>query len=230
MDKSRSRRKRGSLSPEEIVAAAMSLLDSEGESALTFTRLGEELSASPTAFYRHFGSRAELVSEIADRLDALSLAGFEPTDDWRADLTELAWRAWRVALEHPAAAALSLGIITNGVEELRAVEAVLRALHVAGLRGRVAVVYYQAYANLVLSAAQSQAARLAAADNAGGPLRLVQAYSPADPNQFPFADSVRNELRRVDYEEVFATQLKMYVDALELVIAREGINAGPSPR
>src|SRR5690606_22448545 len=64
----RSRRKRGSLSPEEIVAAALAVLDREGEDTLTFAHLGEELKASPTAVYRHFASRADLVRAMADHL------------------------------------------------------------------------------------------------------------------------------------------------------------------
>jgi len=219
MAESRSRRKRGSLSAEEIVAAALSLLDREGESALTFARLGQELSASPTAVYRHFASRADLVVGLADHLDELSLDDYEPSDDWRADLVDLAWRAWRTAVNHPAAAAEAMGVITNGIHELRAVDAVLRALHQAGLRGREAVVHYQVYTNLVLGSAQSHAMHLARVVDGAADDAWVQIYTPRDPSQYPYAEAVKAELRLVDPEEVFGRQLDILLSAITAGVA-----------
>ncbi|MGB4778858.1 TetR/AcrR family transcriptional regulator [Microbacterium sp.] len=217
MTEPRARRKRGSLSPDEIVAASLALLDREGESPLTFALLGRELESSPTAVYRHFASRADLLRAIADHLDGLSLRGYEPHDDWRADLEDLAWRAWNVAIAHPAAASLALGIITNGIHELRAVDAVLRALHQSGLRGREAVIYYQVYANLVLGAAQAQATRLSATGSGRDQDDWLQVYTPSDPSAYPYAEAVKTELRRVNYEEVFGKQLELFLAALALV-------------
>jgi AcrR family transcriptional regulator len=217
----RSGRKRGSLSPEEIVGAALALLDREGEDALTFAHLGAELKASPTAVYRHFASRADLLRAMSDHLDGLSLVGYEPTDRWRDDLIDLGWRAWRTAVQHPAAAAIAMNLPTNGMHELRAVDAVLRAIRRAGLEGREAVVYYQAYANLVLGASQAQAMRIASSERGAGAGEWVQVYTPTDPAQFPDAEALKDELRLVDYEEVFAKQLEMCLDALALVVTQK---------
>ena len=85
-----SRRKRGSLSTGEIVMASMRVLDTEGPAALTFNRLGKELRSSPTAVYRHYSSRQEILLAVAEHLDFLSLDKYSPTDDWRNDLTQLA--------------------------------------------------------------------------------------------------------------------------------------------
>ncbi|MEO7123246.1 MAG: helix-turn-helix domain-containing protein [Lacisediminihabitans sp.] len=213
-DGTHSRRKRGSISPDEIVAAALRLLDGEGESALTFTRLGAELKASPTAVYRHFASRQDLVLAIAETLDGISLDGYVPTDDWKFDLNDLAWRAWRVAEEHPAAAAIAMGLNTNGINELRAVDAVLRALHMRGLRGRDAVAHYQVYSNLVLAAAAAHGSLLASSYGDQTKEGWVQSYSPADPLRYPYAEAVKVELRLVDYKEVFSRQVAMFLEVL----------------
>lgn len=215
-DVTRPRRKRGSISQDEIVSAALRLIDAEGEPALTFSRLGDELKASPTAVYRHFSSRHELIRAIADHLDGISIEGYEPTDDWRTDLEDLAWRAWRTAIAHPAAAAQSLAIVTNGVNELRAVELVLRAIHAAGIRGRAAVIQYQVYTNFVLSAASTLGARLSAPDADEVETGWIQVYAPKDPTLFPHAEAAKAELALVNYEEVFAKQLGMYLDALDM--------------
>ena len=214
-----SRRKRGSLSPAEIVLAAIKVLDNEGPDALTFIRLGRELKASSTAVYRHFSSRQELIVAVADYLDSLSLLDYTPTDSWREDLTNLAWRAWNVANQHPAAASIAMGLITNGESELKAVDSVLRAICQAGLSGRQAVIHYQVYGNLVLGGAMAQGLRLSDelySASAG----FTQSYSPADPTQFPYADSLKDDLRIVDYTQVFGRQVEMYLDALEVAAAR----------
>ncbi len=230
MAEQRSRRKRGSLSAEQIVAAVVNILDREGESALTFARLGEELQSAPTAVYRHFASREELITAIAEYLDGVSLAGYVPTDDWRTDLEDLAWRAWRTAVAHPAAAAISLNIITNGMNELRAVDALLRALHHAGLSGLEAVVQYQVFANLVLGAAAAHGGRLAALDGKRAAGGWVQVYAPVDSADYPYAEALKSELRLVDYEVVFATQIEMYLDALALVASGTSVLRATLPQ
>ena len=215
-----SRRKRGSLSTGEIVMASMRVLDTEGPAALTFNRLGKELQASPTAVYRHYASRQELLLAVAEHLDFLSLENYSPSDDWRNDLTQLAWRAWDVANLHPAAASIAMGLITNGVNELSAVEAVLRAIRTAGLRGRQAVIHYQVYANLVLGAAMAQGQRLSDMQFAETN-DIYQVYSPGDPGKWPYADELKDDLRVVDYVEVFRRQVEMYLDALGLAVDRQ---------
>jgi AcrR family transcriptional regulator len=218
-----SRRKRGSLSTGEIVMASIRVLDTEGPAALTFNRLGKELRSSPTAVYRHYASRQDLVVALAEHLDYLSLENYEPSDNWREDLTELAWRAWEVANKHPAAASVAMGLITNGANELNAVEAVLRAITQAGLHGRQAVIHYQVYANLVLGAAMAQGSRLSEglyekADD------HYQVYSPSDPAKWPITEGLKDDLRVVDYVEVFRRQVEMYLDALGLAVARQHRN------
>jgi len=221
-EEKRTRRKRGSLSRAEIVDAALRLMDGEGESALTFSRLGAELKSSPTAVYRHFASREDLLLALADRLDGISLEGYEPTDDWRADLTDLAWRAWRTAEEHPAAAAVTLLMVANSINELRAVEWILRAMAVAGLRGRPAVMQYQVYTQMVLGTASAYGARLVHTGSREVADGWIQVYAPTDPSQYPHAEAAKAELAMMNYREVFAKQLDMYLAALELVVLDEG--------
>lgn len=218
----RSRRRRGSISRHEIVVAALRVLDTHGEHALTFAQLGKELVSAPTAVYRHFASRDDLILALGDHLDALSLAGYTPTDDWRADLIDLAWRAWRQAIEHPAASSIALGIVTNGTNELRAVESVLRALNKAGLHGRVAVVHYQVYSNLVLNAAAAHGSRLSRLTS---DREWLQVYEPADPSQYPYATAAREDLKRLDYEEVFARQLEMFLEGVHAAAAADPVES-----
>lgn len=56
------------LDRERILAAAEAIADREGVGKLTMRRLGAELGADPTALYRHFRNKHELLIELADRL------------------------------------------------------------------------------------------------------------------------------------------------------------------
>jgi predicted RNA polymerase sigma factor len=113
-------------------------------------------------------------------------------------------------------------LITNGVHELTAVEAVLQAITRAGLSGRQAVIHYQVYANLVMGGARAQGMRLAESLGTAKSV-FTQVYSPGDPTQWPNAELLKEDLRVVDYTEVFRRQVEMYLDALELAVQRQGV-------
>ena len=174
----RKRLRRGSLSRDVIVETALRILDEDGVDALTFNRLGAELSAASTSVYRHFASRDQIIVAIADELDRISLEGYEPHDDWRESLRDLALRAWHTAESHPAAASMAMTRTTRGIHELRAVDAVLEAVHRAGWEGSEAVMHYATFTTSVLFSSAHYAARLLN-EAAEGREGWVQEYHPA---------------------------------------------------
>ncbi|GGR89316.1 TetR family transcriptional regulator [Streptomyces humidus] len=192
----------------------MRILDEDGPDALTFQRLGKELSSSATAVYRYFASRDHLMVAVADELDRISLEGYERHESWTESLRDLAIRAWNTALDHPAAAALCMGRVTRGAHELRAVDAVLEAFHRGGWRGRAAVLHYQAYSNFVLAAASNNAWRLVN-QRFGAEVNWVQEYQSADPDAYPYAEAAKEYLRTVDMTAVFHRQTDILLAALE---------------
>lgn len=83
---------------QEIVAAALELLEREGESALTMAGLGKALGIRAPSLYKHFAGKAELEAAIlAAGLEQLAsaFAAAPPTLEGVAR----AYRAW--ALAHP---------------------------------------------------------------------------------------------------------------------------------
>src|SRR5689334_21856758 len=60
--------RRGTLTPELIVTESLRLLDAQGVAGFSMPNLGRALGADPTAVYRHFASKDDLVLAIADRL------------------------------------------------------------------------------------------------------------------------------------------------------------------
>lgn len=71
------------LSRDRIVATAVALLDSRGESGLTFRALSERLATGPGAIYGHIANKDDLLTAACDAVVAAALrpaaAGTAPT-------------------------------------------------------------------------------------------------------------------------------------------------------
>jgi AcrR family transcriptional regulator len=73
------------LDRERILAAAEAIVAGEGVGKLTMRRIGAELGADPTAVYRHFRNKDELLKQLADRMFG-TLPEVDPALDWREQL------------------------------------------------------------------------------------------------------------------------------------------------
>ncbi len=211
----RRRLHRGALSREAIVSAAVQILDEHGLNGLTFARLGKQLGASPTAMYRHFFSREEILTAVADDLIRQSIDGYVPAESWLDSLRDLAYRAWHTFEKHPAAAAQTYHRLTLGPNELRVVEEILAALHQAGWRGEDAVKQYHMYSQFVLSISGRHAAQVAQ-DETGSSVAAtwVQEYRPARPEDYPYVSAVREELRSTDFFDVYVGLVDALLSAM----------------
>jgi len=92
---------RDTLTREQIVQAAIDLLDSEGLEGLNMRALGSRLGSAATAVYWHVGSKDNLVGLAADQvwhevaLPDLAAAG------WRAAATAMATELHAMLTRHP---------------------------------------------------------------------------------------------------------------------------------
>ena len=93
--------RRGELSRERVLAAALRLLEEEGESALSMRRVARQLGTAPMSLYRHVRDKSDLVDGVIAR--ALGEVATSPPEgrDWAE--RSIAWmRALRVELnQHP---------------------------------------------------------------------------------------------------------------------------------
>lgn len=85
----RVRAPRGALSRERVLEAALSLLEREGEGALSMRRVAAELGSAPMSLYRHVQNKEDLVDGVIGlALEDLTTRPLEG-DDWPA--RALAW-------------------------------------------------------------------------------------------------------------------------------------------
>lgn len=89
------------LTADDVVEAALRIVEAEGVAALTMRRLADEIGAAVTAIYHHVGNRDALLDLLVDRLldDMESVRGAGRTP--KARIASLAHR-WRdELLAHP---------------------------------------------------------------------------------------------------------------------------------
>jgi len=208
--------RRGSLTPERIVDASLELLDKHGIAGFSLPKLGRALGADPTAVYRHFASKDDLVLAIADRLIAESMAGMEPRGCWVDTVIEGTRRLRAVYLAHPAAASLSASRTTGGPAEMQAINFLIGAVLEAGFEDAEAVRVYRALGDFALYFAGGEADFLALDERAQASDRATwtRAYLAVDRAEFPHIWQVRLELPEVIDDAIFDTILSLVIGGL----------------
>lgn len=213
----RTKRSGSQLSQEAIIDASLRLAARGSADAFTVRRLGEELGADPTAIYRHFRDKDELVLSVADRAYGEILEGIPDGLSWQDRLRALARESFRVALKYPAVASSTASRTTRRPNEFRIVELILGAIAEAGLDGAEAAVHYRAVGDALL-AHVGQHAAYALYDpeiRAGDEGSWTREYRTVDPVRFPRITRLSRELAEVTTQQVYEVQ----VEALILAIA-----------
>jgi AcrR family transcriptional regulator len=207
---------RGSLTRELLVRESLRLLDKDGVAGFSLPKLGRALGADPTAIYRHFASKDDLILAIAEALIGEGAAGLEPSECWVRTLSEVARRTRRTALAHPAAASITVYRTTQGAAEMRVVEMIISALHQAGFTGKDAAVTYRAFGDFALFWCGGEASFLALDEKAQRADReaWTRAYLVADRALYPDIWRIREELPAVKDDEIFETILSLVLDGI----------------
>jgi AcrR family transcriptional regulator len=153
--KSRPRGRRG-LDRNEILDAAFDMLSRDGEVAFSVRKLGASIGIDPMTVLHHFGSKDELLRRIADRaLATVELP--EPSENWRADLRNVAAAYRDLAHRHPRLFHLHFRFHATGPADHASSEVVYRALRTAGLRDAEAAGLGLAFYAFILGYALAEA-------------------------------------------------------------------------
>jgi len=223
-------RRRAALSREVIIEAALSIGSKEGGSALTFSRLGKELGADPTAVYRHFRDKDELVVALTDRMVSESV---DRVRDVSPD--EVGWREWlrqvmhsirSVYLDRPAIAILAASRTAASASETESVERIIEVLHGAGLPVLQAAEVYRALVDLALAFTQYSAAwsLLDPEYQERDEQAWTVTYATLPEERFPLLRQSATRLVELNRDDkaVFEFALGIFLDGVEARIAREG--------
>lgn len=214
---STARRTRASLSRELILETALRITLEQPTTPLTLSRLGAELAADPTALYRHFRSRDELIRELGDHLFGEAAELIDTSGDWRDSLRAVASAVREVMLRRPALAA-DLGVrFTGGPNERTGAGIVADVFRRAGFPEAEVLGHTRAFGEFMLAQVVMAASMLAMPPDAQefelGVARSLYGPSMGDT---PY-----------EYEDDVASQIvDIYVAGLEARLARTAPTAG----
>lgn len=216
------RRRRPTLDREMIVDAALRLAQRPDPEAMSFRALGRELGADPTAVYRHFRDRNELVEAALDRLLGEVAASIESDLVWRDRLRATAVTYFEAIVAHPVIGAEAGHRTTGGPGELAMLELLLASLVEAGLSRERVVRYYSLLAGYAASMAAAAAAYRLHDDRVQLPAdRIwVGTHGLLDPTRYPTAIELRDELAALRTDEVFLSGFELLLDAVATTAVR----------
>lgn len=213
----RKRLPRGTLSQEVIIAAAFRVADATGIDNLTFQSLGKELSAHPTAIYRHFRSKDDLALALIDALHAEALAATPPpSDDWAEDLMQIAVHTHEAFLRHPRVGAMAAPRTSRRENEFRSVERKIDCMRRAGLNDADAARYYRVFADVILgySAMDASLATLPAEIRDADMRAWRTDYTSLSPERYPNISAIAGHFYALDDPENFRTAIQAVIDTV----------------
>ncbi|MFC5183505.1 TetR/AcrR family transcriptional regulator [Actinomadura harenae] len=157
------RREQPSLGREQIVAAALELLDAEGIDALSMRKLGTRLNAGATSMYTHVANKDELLELVVDEVyGEIELPAPGDPADWQAAVSRCMHGVRAAFLRHPWAVSVlgETGLAYLGPNVLRLMEGLLAVLEDGGLEPAAAEQAVHTVIAYVVGVATSESATL----------------------------------------------------------------------
>src|SRR6185437_11467239 len=81
--------KRRTLATEDVVAAAVEIVDQQGVDALTIRRVAEACGVSPMGLYRHIRDKDDLLDRVVDSVVGPGLQDLDANGSWDQQVAEL---------------------------------------------------------------------------------------------------------------------------------------------
>lgn len=205
---------RPQLDREVIVTAAIDLA-ATGE-PITFRSLGSALGTDPTAVYRHFRDKEELMQATVDRLIVAMLDQLDGDAPWRDQLREGALLSMDIFAAHPRVGVEASAIATGGPGELRAIDWILTQLDRAGLAKEQTVRFYAAYSSYVLAASAALSQQRLTEDETGRTSRWIGDLRAVDAARLPALAALLPELVALADRDVYVTGIEVFLDSIEV--------------
>jgi len=153
------RRSTRSLTLDQIVDAAMELLERDGLGAVTIRAVAERLGVGAMTLYTYVGTKEGLLAAIASRhLESVAFPG--PDLPWRERIVGTFRVVHDLFAANPELAGIAASQSIDEIGAFRGAEVVLGALREAGLSDQRAIEAFDALASYLTGFALREAARL----------------------------------------------------------------------
>jgi AcrR family transcriptional regulator len=216
----RAERRTDALSKERIVEAAIGILDTDGESALTFRALTARLATGAGAIYWHVASKDELLAATTDDVIARAMTGVVGDAEPREALRAIAVAVFDAIDAHPwVGTQLSREPWQSAV--LQIFEGIGEQLQALGVPGRAQLDCASALLNYILGLAGQYAAgaRLIprGTDRSAFLAAVAARWVQRDPAQYPFVHQMAAQLAGHDDREQFLAGIDLILAGITTV-------------
>jgi AcrR family transcriptional regulator len=219
----RTQRRQESLSRDRIIEASIELLDSRGESGLTFRALSERLATGPGAIYWHIANKSDLLAAACDAVVARTMNETVVTRP-ETTIRAVALGLFDVINDHPwvGSALTSSPGLSPIVRILERIGQQIRALGVPDEKQWASVGALMAYMLGVSrqNAANGQLARTLGLDRSDFLEAVSTAWSQLDPEEYPFARSIVRQIRDHDDRMDFLAGIDLILSGIKSSRAR----------
>lgn len=234
------RRRRGTLSRERVLRAALVLADEGGLESLTMHAIGRRLGVQAMSLYRHVENKADLLDGLVD-LVVSEVEVPMSSADWKAAMRQRAISARRVFARHRWAIGLVESRPRPGAVTLRHHEWVLGVLLEAGFSPAMAARAYNLLDSYIYGFALQEASL-----TYGSPEEQAEVgqatLQQLPPDEYPHLARVAREFIEAgtEYGAGFEFGLELILDGIEraqaqadpreVPLGREARSTGPPPR
>jgi TetR/AcrR family tetracycline transcriptional repressor len=212
---------RRALSEEQILDAALRLLDEGGSTAFSVRGIAAAVGVAPNAVYTYFPDRAAVVKGLVERLlgEVEAAVPADPGLSWRDGVEAMALGVRQVLTAHPAAVPLMIGGPMDGPHALRLGERLLELLGAAGLSPADAA--HASYL-LIVYTFGSMALEVADLDRVSAPLppeadrvaARLEAFAMTPVDRFPLSAAVAPTMAAYVSTEQYLWGLRRILDGL----------------
>jgi TetR/AcrR family tetracycline transcriptional repressor len=222
-------RRRSGLEQDQLVAAALELLQAQGVDGISTRQLAERLGVKSPALYWHVRNKDELLGLVADAICA-NMALPSSALSFRARLENIAWEYRRVLIGYRDATRLFAELPPTGPHRIALYEAAVGAFRDNGFALPEAIAMATFYRNYLLGmiseeCRQSQPARARPTVALG----IELAHLGEAAGSYPNLRDAAGLLAQIESEELFRLGLKVLldgmacrVDELRRLVAAEG--------
>lgn len=214
------------LSEDDIVSAALRLIDARGLDRLTMRSLALDMGIYPTSLYWHAGSKAKLLASVASRVFEEVVLPDEHDLGWEEWLSEVARRVRTAMHRHPEIARVSGSLMVTSVIVMPIAERIVGVLERAGFRDSALVPAYNTYVGFMLGWTTLELSAEPTGEAGDWKSEFAAQLRNLEPNAYPALrrnmERLENQAfltrydsgRRRPMDDSFASALKVLVDGL----------------
>ena len=210
-------RLRGSLTRDEIIKEALTLLEQQGPEALSMRRLADRLGVAPNALYTHVRGKADLIDGLIDQVYAGLTLELDRSGDWTQQLATLSQDVRAHLLAHPAVVPYALQQPGLGPHSLRLGEAIYDVLRPAGFSDQAVVGTVYALLTYILGFVALEVPRAGTDPQTSDEfVRRMWAFFTALPTgEFPHTVELAAQLARISTDDQFQFGIRTFLAGLQ---------------